>query len=153
MKVQLQVAFVLFAALPLSACGENDTMSDGRSSMQSALSDTTAETEQHVAACQKCTSIADLVQEQDRHDRSVASLLNRMDSACGQMERCSGVNYADLSSAVGVLRGAANDHSRRLRSCADADAAHNECAGYEQLMAETMNSIEGDLSGKSCMGN
>ena len=151
METRIHLTFALLGALALGACSNADTMNDGPSTLQAALTDAKIENVRHLSACQGTDSLVGMAAELKRHDSNMTPLIDRMDGMHGRMTHCSGGNSSGLARSLTDMHSAMSDHDQRMRSAETLDAAKSECSAHVAEMDTMMQDMMGDLTGMSCM--
>ena len=104
--------------------------------------------------------MSDMMSELDRHDNSMAGLMERMDEERGRMGsgsmgmgmgRCSGPSFEHMSLTLDSMYPTMSDHIARMREAGELDAARSECAGHTDAMGEMMRGMMNDVESMSCM--
>jgi hypothetical protein len=145
----------------LGACSHSDLMTGDDGAMHAALEDAEAENQRHADACDSVPSMPDMRPELDRHEDSMARIMERMDESRRRMgtgsmwmgmRHCSGTSFEHMSGTLDSLHSTMSDHVSRMREAAELDAARSECAVHTDAMAEMMQSMMDDVGSMSCMG-
>ncbi len=152
MKTPSGFAFAAPVALILGACSSG-MMDDGSASMRSALIEAQAENSRHSRACDQADTMPRMLDELERHQATMAPLMQRMSDARNQMGDCSGGSPTILSQSLSTIRSSMSEDDQRMRSAASVDAARTECHAHANSMATTMQGMMGSVSGMSCMGS
>jgi len=141
-----------FAALMTTACMASP-MDHGNGEMRSAVADAKQEALSHGERCQSATTLADVMEERDRHGQAMGSILGHMDGAMDDMHgmSCSGAGMDGMRQTVSDLKSAMKPHHAALGAVADVPAAHSECARYTDQMTELCASADQESRHLSCM--
>jgi hypothetical protein len=152
------IAALLLSA-PLGACSHTDMMGSGDATMHAALADAEAENQRHAEACDRVPSMPEMTAEVDRHDDSMNSIMERMDSARGRMrsgwmgvgmQHCTGPTFGHMSQTLDDMHSAMSVHVAQMRAADELDAARTECAAHAGEMGEMMQSMMDDVESMSC---
>jgi hypothetical protein len=141
------------------ACASGDAIPSAGDEMSRALEDALAENERHAVACEDVPSPSDMEVELARHERAMAGLAARMESARNRMmaghmrhgSGCSGAGFDHLSGSITDARGMMTEHVNRMRDAETLPLARSECFTHTDQMREMMHGMITELDSMPCM--
>lgn len=143
---------LLFTILATGCLGDHEL--DARHDMSAAVAEAETENERHAGACGIVRSMSEMMDELERHEDAMASLMTRMmgarDGMMG-MHACGGANLDHMSDSVDGARSEMMDHSERMRAAETLDATRAECDAHTQVVGGMMQGMMDDLDSMPCM--
>lgn len=151
MKQAYTLGTLSLGLLLASGCS-SELREDWTSEMRAALGSARAENDSHLEACLKADSLPEVLGELVRHEEQMRVTIQQMRRATDNMYRCSENSITTLSAEMFEMRASVPAHRWQLENASSLQGAHDECDAHASNVDATLQDMDTELNGMTCMG-